>query len=142
MECPSCDGDGSETCLQCDGSGNEECYSCDGTGYESKSGANYDIEMFASYNPVLFNTLEKMYKETSEINGDNIERTQTFLFNTKSEYDSDENTYINTDFQNKTFVNGIIKDYDEMSDELGKSSSRDKFKLTAYLFKDADDKFK
>lgn len=143
ITCPDCSGSHKESCPDCGGSGSDECYICNGSGYNSKSGANYDIEMFASYNPVLFNTLEKIYKETSEINSDSIERNQTFLFNTKSMYDSDENTEIDTYYQNKTFVNGIIKSEFELLDETSISShNRDNFKVNVYMFEDPDDKFK
>lgn len=127
IDCNDCGGDGENSCNECNGDGNNKCDECDGLGVTKHSGANYEIDSYASYNPILKNIIEKTYNQNIEINLEDIERTQTFIFNRVDVTDSDENTEIDSNFNYQIFVNRIITDPYEF--ELSVSSISNTIKL-------------
>lgn len=114
VKCESCDGEGEYECGHCDGEGNESCDYCDGSGRVYGTGANYDIEMFASYNPILKETIYNHLNQIKPIDSEKIERKTTFIFNTYDMHDSSENTEIDDDYQNESYVNAIEIDFEEI----------------------------
>lgn len=139
IDCSACDGEGRESCQTCDGDGSESCYECSGSGHNYESGANYDIDMYASYNPILKDVVEKHLLERKPFEVHEIEKKQTFFFKRYSLHDDSDNTEINTEFQNTSYVNSLETDPEEI-DYLHRNS-RDN-RLTFSDFEEVNEFFK